>query len=167
MSDQGTSTAPLGERDCWRTPPSWFAKLSQRYGPFDLDAAAQSHNALCPLWLGEGSVIAPDALGDDVRWVNGSPRLTRAFCNPPYSRARAFVGKAREQARLGIARTTLLLPATTGVRWWHECVWDGPARRFRDGVEVQFVAGRIEFLRPDGTSAGTPRFDSVIVTFRG
>lgn len=158
------TTTEETEKDRWRTPPDLFLRLSATYGPFDVDAAAEEHNALCALWLGEGSVIADDALGEGVRWVNGTPQLTRAFCNPPYSRAREFVAKANEQARLGIARTTLLLPATTDVWWWHAHVWSSEHRRFRPGVEVEFLK-RVKFLRPDGSAAGGPTFGSVVVTF--
>ena len=158
------STTTPGERDLWRTPRDLFLRLNMDYGPFDLDAAAQAHNALCEHWLGEGSRIADDALGEDVRWVNFAPSLTRAFCNPPYSKAREFVAKANEQARLGIARTTLLLPATTDVWWWHAHVWSTEHRRFRPGVEVEFLR-RVKFLRPDGSPAGSPNFGSVCVTF--
>jgi DNA (cytosine-5)-methyltransferase 1 len=161
-STSPTATPPA-ERDRWRTPPAWFAKLAHQYGPFDLDAAAEAHNALCPRWLGPGSPLAEDALA--VHWGGLGATLPRVWCNPPYSLARQFVEKASAEARAGRARTTLLLPATTGVRWFQQCVWDAPARRFRIGVEVQFVAGRIEFLRPDGATAGTPTFASVIVTF--
>jgi phage N-6-adenine-methyltransferase len=159
------TATPASERDCWRTPRDLFARLDLEYGPFDLDAAAQPHNALCEHWLGEGSVIAADALGEDVRWGNVAPQRTRAFCNPPYSLAREFVAKANEQARMGIARTTLLLPATTGVWWWQAHVWDSGRRRFRFGVEVEFLPGRVKFLRPDGAPAGVPTFGSVVVTF--
>lgn len=163
LTSNPTTTA-ASERDCWRTPRDLFLRLAMDYGPFDLDAAAQPHNALCDLWLGEGSAIADDALGEDVRWINAAPPITRAFCNPPYSLAREFVAKAHEQARMGIARTTLLLPATTDVWWWHAHVYDNAGRRFRFGVEVEFLK-RVKFLRPDGTPGGSPNFGSVVVTF--
>ena len=71
--------------------------------------------------------------------------------------------KAAAEAQAGRAQTTLLLPATTDVGWWHEHVWDGIAPR--PGVVVEPLSGRVRFLRPDGTSAGMPNFGSALVTF--
>lgn len=158
------STTLASERDCWRTPPEVFGQLDNLYGPFDLDAAADAHNHLCDMWLGPGSTLDDGTDALRCEWRTFDHYVTRAFCNPPYSLARQFVEKAHQQARLGIARTTLLLPATTDVKWWQQYVWDGSARRFHWGVEVDFLR-RIKFLRPDGSPGGSPNFGSVVVTF--
>jgi phage N-6-adenine-methyltransferase len=152
-------------RDNWRTPPAWFAKFSQQFGPFDVDAAAEAHNALCPVWLGPGSPVAEDALA--IPWAGlGRRVLSRVFLNPPYSRAYAFVEKARDEARAGHATTTLLLPATTDTRWFHHFVYDAPCWHWYPGVEVRFIQGRVGFLRPDGsTPEHGPNFGSVLVRF--
>jgi phage N-6-adenine-methyltransferase len=159
------STTPVGDKDCWRTPPDVFAAAARRYGPFDLDAAATEDNKLCPFWLGPGSDLGEDALRADWGPVSSATmpeRPVRAFCNPPYSVTALFVEQAAVQAKLGHAQTTLLLPSTTDVRWWHTWVWEdlGP----RPGVLVEFLR-RVRFLRPDGSLAGSPTFGSVLVTF--
>lgn len=165
------TTTEESERDCWRTPPDLFARLDKEYGQFDIDAAATATSALCSIWLGPGSDHAEDALAGAWTWGRltdwrylDTGRVLRVFLNPPYSRCKAFVEKAAWEAQCGHARTTLLLPATTDVQWWHRLVWDNAARRFRPGVEVEFLK-RVKFLRPDGSSAGGPTFGSVVVTF--
>jgi phage N-6-adenine-methyltransferase len=165
------STTVESERDCWRTPPELFARLDAIYGQFDLDVAAQEHNALCPLYIGPGArgrhpLLPEDALTADWGLTRRDGCGPRVWCNPPYSQVARFVALARDHAaRRRVRSVTLLLPATTDVRWWHDLVWDGAARRFRPGVEVDFLR-RVKFLRPDGSAAGGPTFGSVVVTFR-
>lgn len=152
---------PREQKDLWRTPPDFFARAARRYGPFDLDVAATLDNRLCAAWFGPGSPLAEDALG--TSWALAEDGPTRAWCNPPYTRNAAFVAKAAGEAQAGRAQTTLLLPSTTDVRWWHRHVWQetGP----RPGVLVEFLSPRVRFLRPDGTPSGSPNFGSVLVTF--
>ena len=151
---------PAAERNRWRTPPEVFAYLNGKHGPFTLDAAADEENHLCDIWLGPGG-WQDDALA--VVWGGGLIGR-RAYCNPPYDLTREFIAKAEAEVRAGnIYSATLLVPATTDVRWWHEYVWEGD--RPRPGVLVEFSRGRIRFLRPDGTVAGTPTHGSAFVTF--
>lgn len=144
------SQTPPGERNRWRTPPVEYARLAARYGPYDLDAAADETNHLCPRWLGPGSPIATDAL--TVPWSG------RVWCNPPYDQIPAFVAHAAASE----ARTTLLLPAFTDARWWHDWVWH--LDRPRPGVTVEFLR-RVRFLRPDRRPGTNPFFGSVAVVF--
>jgi phage N-6-adenine-methyltransferase len=152
---------PKEFKDRWRTPPEVFARAAGRYGPFDLDAAATLDDRLCPAWLGPESPLGEDALA--VSWGIAEDGVTRAYCNPPYSKNGAFVAKAAEEAEAGRAQTTLLLPATTDVRWWHRHVWQDTTQR--PGVLVEFLSPRVRFLRPDGSASGSPNFGSVLVTF--
>lgn len=157
------SIAEATEKDTWQTPADLFARLNAEYGPFTLDAAANARNHRCADWFGPGSnrgVI--DAL--TVPWQDYARRI---FCNPPYSRwmVAAFVCQGWQAARYGGTQTTFLVPATTEVRWWHEFVYDVDRRRFRPGVEVEFIRRRVRYLRPDGTQAGAGGFGSVVVTF--
>jgi phage N-6-adenine-methyltransferase len=39
------------DRMDWETPPELFAWISEKYGPFDLDAAATAENALCATYF--------------------------------------------------------------------------------------------------------------------
>jgi DNA (cytosine-5)-methyltransferase 1 len=152
---------PRERKDLWRTPPAFFAYAARRYGPFKLDAAASAEDRHCAAWFGPGSPLGEDALTES--WCVADEGLTRVWCNPPYSLNAHFVAKAREEARTGRVQTTLLLPATVDVDWWHEYIWEEAAPR--PGVLVELVRGRVRFLRPDGTPAGSPNFGSALVTF--
>lgn len=157
----------MEDSDLWSTPPEVFAELNQRYGPFDLDAAANEGNHKCPTWFGPGGLWG-DAL--TTHWdVDGlyNHGLTRVFLNPPYSDPCPFVAKAWQQAHIGNCMVTMLLPSTTEVRWWKEFVYDGERRRFRPGVEVEYWPTRIRHIKPDGSRGGSPKFGSCVVTFYG
>lgn len=162
------SRTPEQDKDRWRTPQAVFAMLDKRYGPFTLDAAADETNHKCHWWMGPGSMLSD---GDDALAANwGFPLVfappMRVFCNPPYSMTASFVRKAKhEVARGHIVSATLLLPATTDVRWFHEYVWDSGSDRTYNGVALGFSSGRIRFERPDGSRAGTPTHGSMFVTF--
>ncbi len=158
MRSMVPSTTPVKDKDSWRTPDDIFTMLNRRWGPFTLDAAATEENKKCDLWLGPGSPLGEDALEAEWQGV--------AFLNPPYSQTAAFVWKAwAEVWSKRCERAVLLLPATTDVRWFHEYVW-GEERAY-SGVEVDFSCGRIRFLRPDGSKAGTPTHGSMFVCFHG
>lgn len=152
-----------------RTPRKVFDALHAEFR-FVLDAAARRHNALLPTWLGPGHPDrgCRDALLRD--WsVFGGP----AWWNPPYSRCREFVCKAAQERARGVTSVGFV-PARTDTAWWHAHVWDETRHRFRPGVQVRFVKGRVYFLdsrgRPltgkDGRPTGAP-FPSVAIVFKG
>lgn len=168
------SKVPPAERNRWRTPDKVFDYATKRYGPFDLDAAADEGNHRCDLWLGPGSSIAEDALCCDwgERWS-----YRNVWCNPPYNREEGesrttmppverWLRKAREQVRLRrVGAVTLLIPATTDSPWFHDLVWNDELGRPTSGVALDLLKGRVNFLRPDGSKAGSPTFASMLVTF--
>ena len=158
------STTPQGDGDRWRTPPDLFARLDRDYGPFDLDAAAEAHNALTPRWLGPGSALAVDARA--VRWAEYGRRV---IVNPPYSPGMiaALMVRGWELALALDGAATFIVPSNTDTGWYHDFIWDQTRRRFRRGVEVEFPKGRIKFRRPDGSRAGGGGFASMVVTFGG
>jgi len=142
--------------DEWSTPKDFFDALDAEFD-FDWDAAATKDNAKCSRYFG------PDhecAFYRDALTVKRWPLYTY-WLNPPYSKCRAFIAKAAEQASLG-AIVVCLVPSRTDTRWWHEHVWDREKHRPRPGVEVRFVKGRLTF---GGAPAGAP-FPSVVIVFR-
>jgi len=160
MAVTASTTAP-GDKDLWQTPPHLFGRLARDYGPFDLDAAARSTNALCSGWLGPGGLVE-DALA--VGWAAYGRRV---FLNPPYSQPllTTFVSHAANQVHLGVERVVCLLPATTEVRWFQMYVYDYFRRRWRPGVSVEFLPGRVHFVRPGGAPAVNPPAGSLVVIF--
>lgn len=132
----------------WRTPPELFEAINSTY-QFTLDAAADTENALCPLYFTEED----DALAQS--W-NGH----RVWCNPPYGRELAkFVKKAFSEWVDNATTTVLLIPARPDTKVWQDIILPH--------ASVSFLAGRLKFLRPDGTSTDPAPFPSAVVVFEG
>lgn len=128
--------------DAWTTPRELFHQLDLEFG-FELDAAANAGNALCSEYYG------PDEDALSCEWLKGGDGAV--FLNPPYSKLREFLAKAKEQSA---ERTVVcLIPARTDTKAWHQNVWDA--------TEVRFIRGRLRF---GGATASAP-FPSAIVIF--
>lgn len=64
----------LGNTFEWATPSDFFARIQERYGPFDLDPAATAANAKAPrFFTKEDNGLAQEWRG-------------AVYCNPPYGR---------------------------------------------------------------------------------
>jgi phage N-6-adenine-methyltransferase len=134
----------------WATPDDLFARLDREWGPFTLDAAATPENAKCKRFFSQ----ADDGLKQD--WSRD-----RVWLNPPYGRQiGAWVEKAAREARCG-ALVCCLLPARTDTAWWHDYI--EPARR-QGAAHVEFLRGRVHFIRGDGHT-GPAGFPSCVVVF--
>lgn len=164
------------ESDEWATPGWFFAAMVELYGPYQLDAAAHSGNALCPKYFS----MRRSALAADT-WA--LPGVRRAWCNPPYSKPHLnlFTARARREVELGqIELVSCLIPMSTSAEWWHDNVervdsikllTSEPSHplgartltqtRWLD-IELFRIRGRLSF---DGAVKGTARFHSVVVTF--
>ena len=77
-------------RQDWRTPRALFDVLDAEFR-FTTDAAASGENALCAHFFD----AERDALRQD--WSG-----LRAYCNPPYKLAAAFLRKAAEENARGV-----------------------------------------------------------------
>jgi phage N-6-adenine-methyltransferase len=102
------SPAPHSE---WSTELKWFRAFSEKYGPFDLDAAAAKWNAKCDLFFSKRQ----NALKQ--QWYG------RVWLNAPYNPSgtiEKFIGYARTQALFnGVVKLVgCLLPHYTGDGWW-------------------------------------------------
>lgn len=147
--------------DEWSTPRELFDALDAEFD-FRLDAAASDENTHCYAYLGPDhwNPVARDAIA--VEWSEIAKAGSRAvWLNPPYSKCRAFIAKAAEEARKGCT-VVCLVPSRTDTRWWHEYVWDGTTHQPRPGVEVRFLRGRLKF----GGSKNSAPFPSVVIIFR-
>jgi phage N-6-adenine-methyltransferase len=128
----------------WATPADVFARISDEFGPFDLDAAASPENAKCARYYTKADS------GLDQPWTG------RVWVNPPYGREISlWIEKARRASHQG-ATVVLLLPARTDTKWFHGDVLG--CRR----AEVRFLKGRIKF---GGATAGAP-FPTMLVVYR-
>ena len=128
----------------WRTPPHVFEYIQRlTHSPFDLDAAANESNHLCPRWLGPGGAWE-DALSE--RPWDGQ----KIWLNPPYGRN---VGKWMEKAYKESLRPhrpwiSCLIFARTDTRWWHDFAMRAQF--------IFFIRGRISFHSDEGPSSAAP-----------
>ena len=141
---------PVADTNDRRTPRWFFEQCRNRYGLFELDAAACAQNALCGFWFGPGSPHGEDALSEVWGY-----RLT--WLNPPYGPGgtiEKWIAKAREQRDKFETRTLMLLPADTSTRWFHDVS--------RTEL-VELVPFRLKFDGPEGVQNNSAKFGSVLV----
>jgi phage N-6-adenine-methyltransferase len=126
--------------DDWATPPEFFQKLNDRFGPFDLDVCATPSNAKC------GRYYTNKENGLEQEWVG------RCWMNPPYGREiGSWMKKAWEASKAG-ALVVCLVPARTDTAWWHNYAQRG---------KVEFIRGRLKF----GAALNSAPFPSAVVVF--
>lgn len=129
----------------WGTPDNPFLGLSMVFGPFDLDPAATPENAKAQKFYTK----------EDDGLIQ--PWFGNVFCNPPYGRGLGkWVKKAFDEVvSERCATATLLIPASTSTRWFHEYAHQG---------WVWFVKGRIKFIMPGKKNGAT--FSNMILHVR-
>jgi len=130
--------------DEYETPGWLFRALDAEFG-FDLDPCATKETAKCKTFY----TITDDGLKQD--WSGA-----RAFINPPYSQADAWVAAALEQH---VQLAALLLPVRTDNDWF---------RRLEENrrVTIRHFRKRIRFLL-NGRELNSPRFTSLVAIVRG
>lgn len=168
-TDQGELTSGNA---CWETPPLIFQKLSEDFGPFDVDLTADAERHLCQIWFGPDSPVDEfDALTAD--WMSHG---RTGYSNPPYGR---FIQKILKRARFwrgqGFA-STLLLPLRVTAAF-KEHVLDGGAELFFCDKRITFFEDGVPRLNEEKMRTprkdGGPRkpsgdgavFDSIVVRF--
>ncbi len=136
----------------WGTPSAFLAQVVEEFGPFELDVAAQAHNAVCPDYLSPSL----DALGE-VDWVLPNMKKRLVWMNPPWGRGvGAWVEKASQQCFEQQLTVVCLLPANTDTGWWHKVI-------MKHADEVRLVRGRLHFVRDDGHSGPCPKGVALVV----
>lgn len=159
-SNHPQQTARRGAADAVddrETDPVFFALMEERFGRFDLDAAAAPHNTKCARHY----TVEDDGLAQ--------PWTGRVWCNPPYSNLDAWVSKAWSEWERGRAEfIAMLLPANrTEQRWWQDGV-EGLRDRPDSPLRVEFLQGRMRFRRPDwqpGPKGDRPPFGCCLLTW--
>lgn len=130
---------PIEEIDDRGTTLEMFSELHARFR-FTVDVAAAAHNTKCARYFDR------EADGLAQPWTG-----ERVWCNPPYSDIRPWAIKAWTEA---CPIVVMLLPANrTEQSWWQELV--EPYRdRPGSGLTVEFLPGRIRFIKAGSTSVG-------------
>ncbi len=143
MNNQTQQLMFSSKTDQWSTPQEFFDKLNWRFGPFDLDPCANSHNTKCANFFTE----AEDGLSKD--WEGFT-----TFVNPPYGRGiDKWIKKAFDESRKEDTRVVMLIPARTDTKYWHQYIMRAD--------EVYFLKGRLKF----GACDNSAPFPSAIVVF--
>lgn len=127
--------------DEWYTPKFVMDSL----GKFDLDPCAPS----VPLF--KTAEIVYNEFDDGLAQIWEG----RVWLNPPYSRPliTKFMRRMTEHNR-----GTALIFSRTDTELFHTEV-------FGKASAVKFLKGRIKFLKPDGTEAGSPGCGSVLIAY--
>jgi len=144
--------------DEWATPREFFEALDREFH-FKTDAAATPENTQCAHWFGRPMNEDDGNALDWPWWLDYG--YGPYWLNPPYSQVRRWVKKAATEARNGCT-VVCLVPARTDTKWFHEQIYDATAHRWRPGVEVRFVKGRLKF----GAGKNSAPFPSMVVIFR-
>lgn len=124
-----------GKSDEWYTPKYIFDALGVR---FDLDAAAPDDRTHCCVPADE--FITPSTISVGKVW--------RGFvwCNPPFGGRNSIAWWLAKMAAHG--NGIVLTPDRTSAPWWQQAVKQADA--------ILFVAGKIQFIRPDGSPGVSP-----------
>ena len=127
--------------DEWYTPKFIIDSL----GKFDLDPCAPS----VPLY--QTAKVMYNEFDDGLAQIWEG----RVWLNPPYSRPliNKFMRRMAEHNR-----GTALIFSRTDTELFHTEV-------FGKATAVKFLRGRIKFLKPDGSEAGTPGCGSVLIAY--
>lgn len=148
----------------WGTPPKLVRYYARRWadGGFDLDAAASDALHVCPVYY----TVLDDGLS--------LPWRGRVWVNPPYGRVEElWVAKAVREVLAGRADlVVMLLPAKTGKVWFQRYVMGrkggaprGELRLRYPCADVDFVKGRVRYVKPDGSPGDVAGFPSVALLF--
>ena len=129
---QVLTRGPRTDIDDRATTLDVFEPLHRRFA-FTIDVAAAAHNTKLDRYY----TVDDDGLAQD--WAG-----ERVWCNPPYSNIEPWCAKAWEsRAELVV----MLLPANrTEQGWWQRHI--EPRRDRPGGPRVEFLPGRIRFLKP-------------------
>lgn len=128
-----------------RTPRWLFDFLSDRFGPFLLDAYAEKHNRMCDLWL------SAEEDGHTADWTDVT------FANPPFEDMAPVLVQALRQATRGV-RSVVLGPVGCSQAWYHELAIQGT---------VYVPDRRINFDTPGGEPTDRADRDTIVMAFGG
>jgi phage N-6-adenine-methyltransferase len=155
---KATHTGKSSSRNNWSTPDDLFEYLSDRFGPFTLDAAASEDNRRCKQYLD----INTDAFSQHTElWKNQN-----VFCNPPFGQKSATTGCYGIEAWLALAAMTT---AAFDAKWIVFTPSDPSTQYFNKyqhiADAVYMLSPRVQFVPPEGVAASTSPGSPFIFTF--
>jgi phage N-6-adenine-methyltransferase len=127
---KGKAEKPTKSKDDWATPWSFVEfveKTFLRGQKFVVDVCANRLNSKAEAFIDEDE----DALTRP--WPDGP-----VWCNPPFSKKEQFIDKAISEARTNGIETFMLLPASTGAKWFHKVT--------KYAARIVFIVGRLQFV---------------------
>lgn len=119
------SKTPTIFRDLWASPKEVVAWMEERYGKYDIDAAASIDNRVCEKFYSKHTNCL-------IRWWGKGKHV---WLNPPYSDPSPFVTKAIEQMEHG-NQIDMLLPADTSTAWFCDAQ--------KNAAEVIFIVADVD-----------------------
>lgn len=138
---QVASRGPMDEVDDRATHPIDFGPLNDRFG-FTVDVAASAANTKCARFYDKTTDGLAQSWGGETVW-----------CNPPYSDIAPWVRKAWAEHTLG-GGVVMLLPANRTEQSWWQLMVEPFRDRPRSPLSVEFLPGRLRFLKPGQTAIG-------------
>jgi phage N-6-adenine-methyltransferase len=137
-----------GNRDCRFTPRDVIDQIVSVIGLISLDPAGHP----------DSPVVASKVLTEEDDGLSHPWIADTVYCNPPYSRASAFLRKAFDSWKREECRVLLmLLPAQTHTVAFHECAVGS--------ADVFLLKGRIAFEGPDGQKKDRAPFPNMFVLY--
>lgn len=133
-------------RQDWRTPPSVFETLAQRFGPFDCDVAADELNHLCAKFV-------TASYGAPAHWLWGQCN----FCNPPFDDVTPWVTAASVAWRDHNKQTVMLSHSNPNSPWFQFSIKQ---------AALYCPDKRVNYWHPDEEAPGANR-DTVVWHFGG
>lgn len=167
------SKTPPNLKDEWDTPISFFDQLDTHF-EFDLDPCAKAENL-----LGVDTFFTKNDNGLNKDWSD----YPNIFINPPYSEIEQWLIRGwhyciHNKFNNQIENIVYLLPASTGVRWFHYYLWDAENMTSKNpSIVVRFMKRRLQFERPyeikndkdaivdSGVKKESATFDTMLVFF--
>ena len=150
--------ADANPRDCWETPPDFWAWVRHNYDP-NYDICATDENTKCTYY------VTPEEDALSRPWMDFAAEILDElgrerpvfWCNPGYSDILPWVDRAIESAKSGGVVVML-----THDNWFSR--WFRQAYAYAD--EIYLLTPRIQFIAAPGVKASTPRGNNILWVFR-
>ena len=143
-------------RKDWATPQAFIDWMRDaRHTEFDLDAAALQETAKAPSYFGPDHDLESHRDGLSADWRG------HVWLNPPYGREITdWLAKCAEEIkRKEVLSITVLIPARTDTKWFHELVMP-------HAYLVFLIQGRFNFKTDLNLPGANAPFPSMLVVYR-